>query len=94
MASEYTPGPWVNDNGLVSGRDSQRPGQPSFDIYDADQWHGNTDEAHANAKLIAAAPELLEVLKACVNERHELAPALELIGKAREAINSAEGNEP
>lgn len=62
MAENWTPGPWKNDNGLVNGRMSD--GRVSFDIFDAAEWPGDEDEAHANAHLIAAAPAMYDALKA------------------------------
>lgn len=59
----HTPGPWINDNGLVYGKNTEFVGAPSWDIYDASEWHGHAEEAQANAKLIAAAPDLLEALQ-------------------------------
>ena len=57
----HTPGPWTNDSGLVNGIDSRRPHTPSLDIFDAAEWpHQLRDEALDNARLIAAAPDLLE----------------------------------
>lgn len=59
----HTPGPWINDGGIVYGKNTELVGAPSFDIYDAQSWPGHAEEAQANAKLIAAAPELLEALQ-------------------------------
>lgn len=61
--SKHTPGPWQNDCGLVYGREPKNMSSPSFDIFDASEWPGDVDEAQANARLIAAAPELLEALE-------------------------------
>jgi hypothetical protein len=59
----HTPGPWINDNGLVYGKNTEFLGAPSWDIYDASEWPGHAEEAQANAKLIAAAPDLLEACR-------------------------------
>ena len=59
--TDFTLGPWVNDNGLVFGREED--GTPSFDIFDADSWAGDAVEAHANARLIAVAPKMYAALK-------------------------------
>ncbi len=61
--TDFTPGPWVNENGLVYGRDSN-DGTASFDIYDAGHWPGDGAEAQANARLIAEAPKMYAALKA------------------------------
>ena len=69
MSATHTPGPWQ-----VSRTDPN--GQPivasATDLELATCWHhcvgGMEREAHANARLIAAAPELLEALKAIVDD--------------------------
>lgn len=56
--TKITLGPWVNDNGLVSGRETRDrfAPSPSIDIFDAGEWPAELDdEAQANAALIAAA---------------------------------------
>ena len=63
----HTPGSWINANGLVSGRDSrpEYPDTPSIDIFDASEWPENlSEEAQANARLIAAAPTMFEYVDA------------------------------
>lgn len=77
----HTPGPWINDGGLVCGRetrarfvpgsrfpsDSPFPPGVSQDIFDANEWPDELhDEAMANAALIAAAPDMLAALEAMV----------------------------
>ena len=69
--TSHTPGSWINANGLVNGRDSrlEYPDTPSIDIFDASEWPENlSEEAQANARLIAAAPDLLDALQAIVDE--------------------------
>ena len=56
--TKWSPAPWVEDNGVVSGRDSHNPDLPSFDIFDADDSNIPEAEALANAHLIAAAPTM------------------------------------
>jgi hypothetical protein len=66
MTEKYTPRPWTNDDGLVNGIESRKrgAGSPSLDIFDAADWpHELQDEAQANARLIAAAPDMLAVLQ-------------------------------
>jgi hypothetical protein len=63
----HTPEPWINDDGLVAGRESRERFQPgaSHDIFDAHEWPDELlDEALANADLIAAAPDLLAAVEA------------------------------
>lgn len=66
----YTPGPWTNDNGLVCGRDSKLDA-PSFDIFDAAEWNGDEVEGHANARLIAASPEMFDFIHGLATDRHD-----------------------
>lgn len=57
----HTPGPWINDQGLVNGSETRARFAPgtSIDIFDASEWPTEmADEAMANAALIAAAPDL------------------------------------
>lgn len=61
-----TPGPWINDNGLVNGQETRARFAPGVlpDIFDSAQWPKELqEEAMANAALISAAPDLLEALK-------------------------------
>jgi hypothetical protein len=67
--SEHTPGPWVfEDHGegqaLYSGRDAQHHG---LNLCLVTQWDRDW---HNNARLIAAAPELLEALQALYDEQN------------------------
>jgi hypothetical protein len=56
MSTQHTPGPWkTNGDPYVSTADGKRS------IAFCDTRHGHEDRA--NARLIAAAPELLEALK-------------------------------
>lgn len=59
----HTPGPWVahGRNVSVEGRDIEFPVAQVTDIL-------HEAEAFANARLIAAAPDLLEALRGCVEQ--------------------------
>lgn len=58
--SGHTPGPWVKDGCVVLSNDEDRGMR--FAI--AERVRGrNHDDQEANARLIAAAPELLEAVK-------------------------------
>lgn len=91
MTEKHTEGPWTCDErGLVSGLDRDRPESPSFDIFDAEEWPGSEQEALANAKLIAAAPEMLEALekaeewlKGWASAKHGLEIIQAVIAKAK-----------
>lgn len=67
--SKHTPGPWVN------GKSGRYPNLPSVEAWEgsfgieicvclgAGDYAQATAETHANARLIAAAPDLLAVLR-------------------------------
>jgi hypothetical protein len=65
--SKHTPGPWAAEEAGRSGYWISTKGHPFtiVDSIDDECRHGaiNGDNAGANARLIAAAPELLEALK-------------------------------
>ncbi|WP_186177756.1 hypothetical protein [Burkholderia gladioli] len=72
----WTPGPWELevsswDNQRIYGNDARVPGERRFIAEVSLYWDG----ANANAKLIAAAPELIEALKTLV-ERIEFYSAM------------------
>ena len=88
MTDKYTPGPWA-----AIGTDVKTPGPRSRILC----WTGlpeiALDEARANARLIAAAPDLLAALQALVALSDHLDPeglfqGLEYIN-ARQAIAKA-----
>jgi hypothetical protein len=62
MTTQYTPGPWeICPNWPEQ---NQRKIQPEGEVSGVALSFGDTDEeAEANARLIAAAPEMLEALK-------------------------------
>jgi len=54
--------PWQTDEaGLVNA--PLLDGEMSFDIFDAGEWPGNSEDARKIAALVGVAPELLAVLK-------------------------------
>lgn len=88
METKHTPGPWfVTGTGLsryVEGR--VRPG-----VLQEVAWCGATevqDQMEANARLIAAAPELLEALKAVISVADRATVEFDM---ARAAIAKATG---
>lgn len=79
MNTKHTPGPWVLDEtwGLIVASDGTEIAACHSGI-------------KANARLIAVAPEMLEVLKRCLNDgAGNLEP--ETVHLAMEAIKKAEG---
>jgi hypothetical protein len=85
----HTPGPWNVGKGqwphafswVITSADMPNPGSPLAILQDFD------DAAEADARLIAAAPEMYEALKAIV----EGPPGEGLFSRARAAITKAEG---
>jgi hypothetical protein len=89
VQATHTPGPWVA--GDWNAHTLQIPIDDAYGIAIARAWGGN-DEATANARLISAAPDLLEALELCI-ERVEVDDpfAKELVAKGRAAIAKARG---
>lgn len=93
--AQHTPGPW--SHGELSGDILDPRGRSICEILDANgEPHGGVPikQAEANARLIAAAPELLnalkEMLRSMVGRHDESVPAVE---RARAAIAKATGED-
>lgn len=93
----HTPGPWtIEPHGkgfaLYSGRDNEHHGLNLVYLTEPD-WNWK-----ANAKLIAAAPELLEALQQCLRwiEDHEYTHGRSFAAGnvTRDAIEKATGTRP
>lgn len=86
--NKHTPGPWVQwaDTNIVIRLHTGRPHAEDLRICEVatNTWK---DEGRHNARLIAAAPDLLEVVKAVMSGMH----TLENRAKARAAIAKATG---
>ena len=96
MSARHTPGSWhleLLPNGAFwvmthAPLDMQDP--PT--IARRGEWGHNAEQSHANARLIAAAPDLLEALQACVEVAEGKGPGAAgwmAIDKARAAIAKA-----
>ncbi len=94
----WTPGPWVNDGGLVNGKETNPrfPNSVSSDIFDGTEApvFSDDDEWMANSHLIAAAPDLYIALHAMITQhgligvpRTVREHALEALAKARGESN-------
>lgn len=86
----HTPGPWYNvDDSFIHARFPHQNGE-----HVATVWAHGTAETAANARLIAAAPDLLEALEYVV-EQFAYAPlgigGIKVVEKARLAIAKSEG---
>lgn len=89
MDTKHTPGPWSlkDDISLVVGPSADPAGDPVATI------EGHPEEAFANARLIAAAPDLLAALRALVEYEDDAPPdgsrGAEVYNQARAAIAKA-----
>ena len=86
--SAHTPGPWSQGGLKTKDKHWMRSVNAG---YDGVAWCGAGDDAtaHANARLIAAAPELLAILREVVEHGSDL--PTDIIFKAVSAIQKAEG---
>lgn len=74
IRAQHTPGPWVAERGHLTDR--------IYGIKNVTRWNfllrGKSEEAQANARLIAAAPEMYEALKMFIaweDRTHDTSPA-------------------
>jgi hypothetical protein len=103
----HTPGPWFYEESTSSDNTFSIRDDAETPIADVERWNGDNDlevmaEAEANARLIAAAPKLLEVLQDFLEddmkgmmdcEIAEIEPD-SLYGRALAAIAAATGGRP
>ena len=97
MTQQHTKGPWQdNDEGLIFGQVSGDTDIAPFvcDVCDNPGSGVYTEQEKANARLIAAAPELLEALEEVVNappEGWSIKEGMKLLIKCRDVIAKAKG---
>lgn len=103
--SKHTPGPWIYEvdaaHAYVRGDEHSEEGRPIRDQLVAKVWLQGPEFSEANARLITAAPDLLEALKDIVDNEELLShhegslkhkeEATKRIKKAWDAIAKAEG---
>jgi hypothetical protein len=63
VSTKHTPGPWRYDKSHNAHPGAHRVLGPDGEVLADFGWIQRFDEAKANARLIAAAPELLETLR-------------------------------
>ena len=99
--SKHTPGPWdwYGSNLLCGGKrqseiilNSADDGKPYGHHAALIEHHWDGDVAKANARLIAAAPDLLEALQDMVSDHASLSAAT--LAFTRAAIAKATGEQP
>lgn len=66
--STHTPAPWFGVGGLIRTSEDPRSGDT---IASTLGMYGSIDERRANVRLIAAAPRMLDVLKAVAKDHTE-----------------------
>ena len=94
METKHTPGPWETIDGHEIWPTTGKNANCSFCFLPTNSTFYPNSEIKANAKLIAAAPELLDNLKRIVEriEENDLQNTMPSAYKrAKEAIQKAEG---
>lgn len=88
--SKHTPGPWIHhpEDNIITTK-----GDCKLIECQARSLHVSTSERDANARLIAAAPELLEVLVDVMFRHVPFSNKAEYAEKARAAIAKATGEQ-
>ena len=82
---KYTPGPWKYIPGIVKHYVESENGDLRIGIQEMDLLDGHSVPAEANARLIAAAPDLLEAAKLALEKCPFPVGAM----KAKEALKNA-----
>ena len=100
MTAKHTPGPWYTDISdamiAVRARHEERDYGGGLTVAILGQFmEPGTDETHANARLIAAAPELLAALQNLVADFDKSVITTDpMLIEARAAIAKATAKEP
>jgi hypothetical protein len=90
--NKHTPGPWKYAANSELYAVVGKTGNVVI-AFEPDQYgYGNEEEVTANSRLIAAAPELLEILEALI-EKHPGAIPLKYREQAKAAIAKATGEQ-
>ena len=97
MTAKHTPGPWAHHNTPTPFIYVNAGGLPICQIYTSTAHGQSMGEQFANARLIAAAPELLEALQKMLPELRGLSivsdTAAEMLREAEAAIAKATGEQ-
>ena len=90
--SSHTPGPWVFNESIPRTVKAPKDGYITRHICDMDASTISAFDQDANARLIAAAPDLLEALSLLVaGIEDSVSPTFIPLAKARDAIAKATG---
>ena len=97
MTAKHTPGPWAHHNTPTPFIYVNAGGLPICQIYTSTAHGQSMGEQFANARLIAAAPELLEALQKMLPELRGLSivsdTAAEMLREAEAAIAKSTGEQ-
>ncbi|MBG4138622.1 hypothetical protein I4929_23835 [Pseudomonas aeruginosa] len=85
----HTPGPWVSRNNMVFGGKKCICSNVNAASPNPQNIAEDVAMSIANARLIAAAPELLEALQVCIEQITALCSADDVPDQARAAIAKA-----
>lgn len=85
--AQHTPGPWAATKKEIG--DFYIEGAAEEDIANVYGWSGAKAECEANARLIAAAPEMFEALKKAADYMGEMGHPDDLLAEARAALAKA-----
>jgi 2-oxo-4-hydroxy-4-carboxy--5-ureidoimidazoline (OHCU) decarboxylase len=93
MSTQHTPGPWHISGSTIKGPHPKDPQNRlrlvAETVFDKGTW---IDETRANARLIAAAPDLLEALQFVMTAHGEQLDTA--FAQAHAAIAKATGEQP
>ena len=101
MGIKHTPAPWrvSSESPHIIKKDYRAIGSDAGFLIastmgnDNSGFYASEQEADANARLIAAAPELLEALEELIAATQHLDPCQATVDKARAAIAKAKGED-
>lgn len=101
MGIKHTPGPWrvSSESPRIIKKDYRAIGSDAGFLIastmgnDNSGFYASEQEADANARLICAAPDLLESLEELLAATQHLEPCPATVDKARAAIAKAKGEE-
>ena len=99
MTTKPTPGPWVREGLAIMYRPAHAPNVGALFIARVQRGPLTLDEVEANARLIAAAPDMLEALKDILEQFDcsqirmgaDLSDSIRVFGK--QAVAKAEGQQ-
>jgi hypothetical protein len=96
--SKHTPGPWAvtkkQPTVVVNEGGNRWVARAFIGNGKSPRFHNDPDEAEANARLIAAAPDLLDALKSFIGESRLGSTLEQRVALATAAIASATGGQP